>query len=117
MKAEKLKKVKSFSELRVGMIVVIKDCQICSSSTCRKILIKLHKKAHLSMRGVYTTEEAFETLPLCSRANRNYIAHHTVDEGRLFRVDDGLEDEDEEAETKVAEKPRERLIPATTRRS
>lgn len=90
---EKLRQAKTFSELKSGMIVVVKSCD-CGSShrgilTNRDIVI-----------GPVVDDKgwAFEPAPKCADGFLGYgIDHHSVSSGYVFIVEDGL---DLEAESK-----------------
>lgn len=85
---EKLKKVNSFSELKVGQIVVVKNCEICNKAKCRGILYEFKKDK--------TYGAAFLTLPNCGDISEDScITQPMVEDGYVYLVEDGLEDMDE----------------------
>jgi hypothetical protein len=105
---EKLKKVNSFSELKAGQIVVIKNCRVCHKGMCRKILIKI-KSVSIYCDKVEDAEvlDAWFGLPNCSNINGlqpGCTSRTTIAEGRLFLVEDGLEDMETVENRKVLEK-------------
>jgi hypothetical protein len=106
---EKLKKVNSFSELKAGQIVVIKNCRVCHKGMCRKILTKI-KSANIYYDKVEDAEvtDTWFGLPNCSNININGLqpgcTYRTIAEGRLFLVEDGLEDMETVENRKVLEK-------------
>jgi hypothetical protein len=89
---EKLKKVESFSELKIGMLVVIKDCRVCRKP-CRGMLVKYdYNHLFFDLRRA----PAFYRLPNCD--HRAWVTALAVEQGRLYRVEDGLEDDSAETE-------------------
>jgi hypothetical protein len=93
---EKLKKVNSFSELKVGQIVVVKGCRVCGASKCRKILMKLDKAlVHYNDPSDATLENTWFGLPNCETPAWGLqpgCTARSVSEGRLYLVVDGMED-------------------------
>ena len=86
---EKLRKVRSFSELRIGQIVVIKDCEECNRAVCRGMLVALHDDFERSEGGF---EPGFELLPECSSDSDvvSGVGQETIDTSDVFIVEDGL---------------------------
>jgi hypothetical protein len=94
---EKLKKVELFSELKIGMLVVVKDCLICRKARCRGILVRFGKAVF--MINTNNRYDAFQRLPSCDEG-KTWVTAHTIEQGRLYRVEDGLED-DSRTETRT----------------
>lgn len=93
--SERLKKVTSFGDIKIGQIVVVKDCRACGRSRCRSLVIRFDRCAKvLEATGDVTIEAAFRGVPNCCPqfSPMNILAVSTVSEGRLFVVDDGLSD-------------------------
>ncbi len=72
----------SFVELRTGMIVVIKGCDRCRGQ-CRGMLTNPYSERD---------EPAWLIEPSCQQGRRQCVGKYSVDQGRVFRVIDGLED-------------------------
>jgi hypothetical protein len=93
---EKLKKVNSFSELKVGQIVVVMNCRVCGASKCRKILMKLGKAlVHYNNPSDAELTMSWFGLPNCCTPAWGLqlgCTARTVLEGRLYLVVDGMED-------------------------
>ncbi len=90
---EKLRKVQDISELRVGMITVMKACSLCGKNRCRSMLIKKHTDFMLreDIRDPYFVSVGFDILPPCSNG-RVIITEKSVATGRLYLVEDHLAD-------------------------
>ena len=92
-KAERLELVTAFEQLKVGMVVVLRNCLICGRDH-RRMLISLalrrftDGKADMSWTGV----------PV-AHSNAAFDAS-AVRERRVFRVVDGLEDAKHEPRTR-----------------
>lgn len=84
---ESLKKIESFSELGPGLIVVVKNCQVCGREKCRGIIGRL-RVFHSPIRN--KSWEGYRTYPGCSQ--KAHVTADAVSQGRVFRVLDGLED-------------------------
>jgi hypothetical protein len=84
---ERLIPVKSFDELRVGMILVAKGCCKCDGGTHRFMLLNYVKQKP------FWDGFAFDPVPMCFPPHdaKWVIAPTDVATGRLFRVDDDLE--------------------------
>lgn len=70
---EKLELVKSFDELRTGVVIVIKNCQLCTGM-CRGMCIE-------------DSDGDFEVVPSCD-GNKSFIDSGSVERGNIFRVVD-----------------------------
>lgn len=101
---EKLIRVKAESELRPGMIVVIKECAACSRSHRAMLLglgpVELWRDRH----GRLSERRGWEAAPPRPCSNRGrYTMTQPIAELRLFRVDDGIDDRFDEAERRCDE--------------
>ena len=116
MTRENLIPVKSESEIRVGMIVVVKQCgAYMGDDEANPVCGETHRM--MILNGPFEGEDgwgcvagAFDVAPMppCVRGHAECIAFDVdIPEGHLFRVEDGL---DLEAEKRAEqEKPRERV--------
>jgi hypothetical protein len=91
MKREKLRLVKSFNELKSGMIVVAKDCLACGAAWCRGMLISLEVED--GKRFWLVTPNCVEDL------DEDGVIEDPVRGNDIFIVEDGLEDEVERMES------------------
>jgi hypothetical protein len=62
---EKLRKVNSFSELKIGQIVVVVNCRQCNKAKCRKMLTKIEINAKVDPSNPHY-ENAWYGLPKCN---------------------------------------------------
>lgn len=92
---EKLRKVNSFSELKVGQIVVVKNCRQCGKAKCREMLIKYNPSEPSLNPDTNKVENlpGFDIAPLCTNKPM-ILGAWTVNQGRVYLVEDGLEDMD-----------------------
>ena len=104
--AEELKRVESFSELRAGMIVVLRSCRFCGSSH-RALLISCAKRRLFDPEGVHEGDGLSWQLQLLTQPRHHNsggrpfgIGQLAVLEKRLYRVLDGLESHPQETTTK-----------------
>lgn len=95
IKMEKLRKVNSFSELKVGQIVVVMNCRQCGKAKCREMLIKYIPSALSRNPDTNKVENmpGFDIAPPCTNKPM-ILGAWTVNQGRVFLVEDGLEDTD-----------------------
>ncbi len=93
MKREKLELVTSWSELRAGVITVVKNCYACGASRCRGMLLKL----------VPSDDEGdpmeWDCIPACSNLYQSSISPQCVEAGVVYRVIDPDADKAETTET------------------
>lgn len=92
---EKLRKVRSFSELRIGNIVVKKSC-LCCGKDHRYILIDFDDAGdwYDPDTGKDGIEPAFGAIPPCpipAGAPEDAICPLDVEDGTIYLVEDGLE--------------------------
>ena len=91
---EKLRKVRSFSELRIGQIVVVEDCSLCGKAH-RGILVNFDD-AFMCERaddGTLIEEPSFGQLPACPLSLPDCfdcVCPSDVDDGTVYIVEDGL---------------------------
>ncbi len=97
----KLERVRSASELRVGMLVVLKACRDCGANH-RIMLLRTHPAAGVHDDGTPDCGlNGWKTTPVCDDAF-GFCPCGSIAEGRLYRVEDGLETDEE---TTVARRP------------
>jgi hypothetical protein len=91
---ERLIPVRSKSEIRIGAIHILKECRPCGA-TNRGILVRLTREFKCSHCGIQ--QESYKLLP-----GHCCLTHFSLclafREGRLFRVEDGLDPEKDNAE-------------------
>lgn len=95
MPKEKLRKVTSFGDLKIGQITVCTDCAACGAGQCRGLIVKFDPQIMMFKPITKTTHvgPAFLTYPHCTpRAVYGAVEPCAVQEGRVFVVEDGLED-------------------------
>ena len=95
MSAERLERVRSFGELRTGMIVVVKGCHICGAAKHRGMLLsRWENQETVDCDG----DQDFDAVgfdlapsPACIPKEGWVITGDTVADGAVYRVGDGLE--------------------------
>lgn len=97
MKGERLIPVKAESELRVGMIVVCRRPYSGDGPLRMRCGHAAHRFMLLKVLG--GSEYEAEPKPACLRG-RVYVVSAAIAEGRLFRVDDGLDEQADEHQAK-----------------
>jgi len=108
MKRERLVKVRAESELLPGMIVVAKPCCTCGVGHRRMLLARVSGR----FRNVHTghiTEASWlaEPKPRCwGPTTRHFNAAAAIEQGRLYRVIDGLERDAETTKDREMERVR-----------
>jgi hypothetical protein len=91
MKPERLIPVTSESQLRVGMIVVSKGCKCVRDGV---ICGRPHRQMILGRtRGLVTGESCWATTKTGCVFPVTLVTRKCIPEGRLFRVDDGMDAE------------------------
>jgi hypothetical protein len=92
---ERLKLVESFDELRVGMIVVITACAFCDG-THRGILTDCNDELSENADGSVDDDMSWDYSPTpecCGGPDIvSCFSADAVEDGRIYRVLDGLED-------------------------
>ena len=106
--AERLKLVRDFGELRAGMIVVTKGCSHCAQ-THRAMLVRfIPDDRWLKANGAIGAGKSWDWLPIASPCGSVGIGEKLVETGRLYRVEDGLEDTTTTETSHPAPRKRER---------
>lgn len=105
---EELRLVESFSELRVGMIVVTKPCNWCGSTGGHRGILAAFDGSRVTRNsfGGQSEGPSFLTLPMppCSDRNR-WVTRDGVDHRIIYRVVDHLEDSQSTTMGRPARKP------------
>lgn len=91
MKSEKLIPVLSETELRVGMIVVVKGCQNCGGWHRGMIASGMRREGFDMLGRRSASRWTLAPEPMCGKSW--WALGNTAKDGRLFRVDDGRADE------------------------
>jgi len=89
---EKLELVRAESELRPGMIVVVKPCLDCAQTHRAMLLSRRTKKTVTKNTGTVSfVSWKCAPRPQCEDRDYYWAFDVTIDQGRLYRVIDGLE--------------------------
>ena len=108
-KRERLVKVRSESELRVGMIVVVKKCRSCAApgGAHRVMLLRRHAQPGWAVAADGSRRQFgtwWETAPDMHPPGGPF--DHAIATGRLYRVVDGLEKETAKSKDRELERAR-----------
>lgn len=89
--SEKLIPITSEGELRIGMLVVVTLCNACGRShrfmLLRPLLLRCSRCTTLVSGWSHTNVKCKG-----GTSDNQGILHHAIPEGRIFRVDDGLDE-------------------------
>lgn len=86
---ERLRKVNSFSELKIGQIAVVMNCEECGRAKCRGILVAFFDDFECADGGFC---RGFQALPICVGGELiTGIGEDSIETGDVFIVEDGLE--------------------------
>lgn len=113
---EKLRKCKSFDELREGMLVETRNCRLCGSLRCRVLLIGRAVQSSTGIHGWVMAPNChhFDRCKYCVTgvngfrcAGHGLVLPQSVAEGRVYIVITGNDDEAEQAQGKLDESIRD----------
>jgi len=101
---ERLVKVRAESELRPGMIVVLRPCTHCGGARHRMMLVR-HYRTRVEAHSGRVVDSWWSLLPDPHRANGATL-DRAIENGHLYRVIDGLERDAEATKDREMERAR-----------
>lgn len=101
---ERLVKVRAESELRVGMIVVLRPCTYCGASRHRMMLVR-HCRARVEATSGRVVDSWWSLLP-DPHHGQGAAIDGAIENGHLYRVIDGLERDAETTKDREVERVR-----------
>ena len=98
--SERLEQVRRFEDLSAGMIVVVKDCDVCRGGSHREMLLSMEVSATRDPVGDINVEPCFPCIPGAHGLDACIVAHQ-VNDGHVFRIiDDDLTEVSRQVERK-----------------